>query len=163
MLPLHSHRAFSHPCPRATANTVTGVAHLFSPPVSCPKPRLARTTVHDGFPFFPQGPPQKVVYDPASLPEPAGRPGSRPLDRFPCPGRAACSGHSGRLRAGGGGRGGLGMRLPSARATFFGVHQGSPGRASPAEAPGQRSLHSPGKPVVGDDLHPLGLRAAKPI
>lgn len=33
--------------------------------------------------------------------------------------------------------------------------------ASQSEAPGQQSLHSPGKLVMGHDPRPLGLQAAK--
>lgn len=48
------------------------------------------------------------------------------------------------------------------RATFFSARQRTPQPgASRSEAPWQRFLRHPGKFVVGDDLHPLGLRSAK--
>lgn len=48
------------------------------------------------------------------------------------------------------------------RATFFSARQRTPQPgASQSEAPWQRFLRHPGKFVVGDDLHPLGLRSAK--
>lgn len=48
------------------------------------------------------------------------------------------------------------------RATFFSARQRTPQPgASRSEAPWQQFLRHPGKFVVGDDLHPLGLRSAK--
>lgn len=79
---------------------------------------------------------------------------------FPCCGHTACSVYAAWLWASGRRRRGrpsvLGMCGWNATATaaFLRAHQHTGN-------PGQPFLHNPGKLVVGDDPHPLGLHAAK--
>lgn len=125
---------------------------------------LRRATFTAVFPCSSQGPAQQCVYHHPFLPEPTARPLSC-LARLPStlrPCGLPVIQHDGEL-AGGGRRGGqvclvcvCGMPRPHSSER---PRKPCP-RPSPSAALGS-SAPNPGKRVVGDDLHPLGLRAAK--
>ena len=159
-LPLHSHRVHSHPRPNELRPTQPPAgAHLCSPPASRQKPPRAGRPFTTGVPFFPPDPSRESVWGSPSLPEPTVPPGQTHLPRWRSRSLRWLFGlmGSGRWGAPGGGQvcSACVCAMPRPR-----PH--SSARTNAPEAPaGQPFLSSPGKLVVGDDPHPLGLHAAR--
>ena len=159
-LPLHSHRVHSHPRPNELRPTQQPAgAHLCSPPASRQKPPRAGRPFTTGVPFFPPDPSRESVWGSPSLPEPTVPPGQTHLPRWRSRSLRWLFGlmGSGRWGAPGGGQvcSACVCAMPRPR-----PH--SSARTNAPEAPaGQPFLSSPGKLVVGDDPHPLGLHAAR--
>lgn len=160
-LPRHSHKVHSHPRPNELRPTQPpGGAHLCGPPASHQKPPRAGRPFTTGFSFFTPDPSQESVWGSPSLPEPMVPPGQTHLPRWRSRSLRWLFGlmGSGRWGAPGGGQvcSACVCAMPRPR-----PHSSAPRTNAPEAPAGQPFLGNPGKLVVGDDPHPLGLRAAR--
>lgn len=124
-----------------------------------PEAPVGWAAIHYRFSFFPPGPSRESIWDHPSLPEPTVLPGRTHLPRWRSRSLRWLFGlmGSGRWGAPGGGQvcSACVCAMPRPR-----PHSSACTNAPEATA-GQPFLCNPGKLVVGDDPHPLGLRAAK--